>query len=64
MSKAGSKGMDGMAMAIPPFVKSDILQSNFQGACYMHAHSNLVEPRSLVSTGEHGLYYSIVGIWP
>ena len=30
----------------------------------MHTHSNLVEPRSLVSTGEHGLYYSIVGIHP
>ena len=25
----------------------------------MHAQSNLIEPHSLVSTGEHGLYSSI-----
>ena len=39
-------------------------QSHFQEACCMRAHSNLIEPHSLVSTGEHGLYYSVVGIWP
>ena len=32
-----------------------ILQSHFQGACNIHAHSDLVELCSLVSTGEHGL---------
>ena len=30
-------------------------QSNFQGAFNIHARSDLVEPHSLVSTGEHGL---------
>ena len=37
-------------------------QSHFQGACNIHARSDLVELRSLVSTGEHGLLYSLVGI--
>ena len=67
MSKAGSKGMAGMAMAIPIFVKSNILLHLAvtlpRGLLY-DAQSNLVEPHSLVSTGEHGLYYSIVGVWP
>ena len=68
MYKADSKGMAGMAtaLAIPNFVKSDILgprRHTSKGlAIYMHAHSNLVEPCSLVSTGQHGLYYSIVDI--
>ena len=55
MSKAGSKSMAGMAMAIPSLLNLIFYwtsQSHFQGACYMHAHSDLVEPRSLVSTGE------------
>ena len=30
-------------------------QSNFQGAFNIHVRSDLVEPHSLVSTGEHGL---------
>ena len=30
-------------------------QSHFQGACNIHARSDLVKLRSLVSTGEHGL---------
>ena len=58
MSKAGSKGMAGMAMAIPIFVKSDIqldLTVTLPRGCCMRAHSNLVEPHSLVSTGEHVL---------
>ena len=56
MSKAGSKGMAGMVMAIPIFcVFYWTSQSHFQGACNIHARSNLVELRSFVSTGEHGL---------
>ena len=31
------------------------LQSHFQGACDIHACSDLVELRALDSTGEHGL---------
>ena len=42
MSKAGSKGMAGMVMAIPIFVYLT-LQSHFQGACNIHARSDLVE---------------------
>ena len=65
MSKAGSKGMAGMA--IPIFVKCDILLylavTLPRGLLY-DAQSNLVELHSLVSTGEHGLYYSVIGIRP
>ena len=44
MSKASSKGMAGMVMAIPTFcVFYWTSQSHFQGACNIHAHSNLVE---------------------
>ena len=44
MSKAGSKGMAGMVMAIPIFVYSTgTSQSHFQGACNIHACSDLVE---------------------
>ena len=58
MSKAGSKGMAGMGMvmAIPIFyVFYWTSQSHFQGACNIHARSDLVELHSLFSTGEHGL---------
>ena len=58
MSKAGSKEvyMAGMVMAIDIFnVFYCTSQSHFQRACNIHARSNLVEPHSLVSTGEHGL---------
>ena len=56
MSKAGSKGMAGMVMAIPIFCVFYLTsQSHFQGACNIHARSDLVELRSFVSTGEHGL---------
>ena len=56
MFKAGSKGMAGMVMAIPIFcVFYWTSQSHFQGACNIHARSDLVELHSLFSTGEHGL---------
>ena len=54
MSKAGSKGMAGMVMAIPIFTAPHSNTSKGL-AISIHAHSDLVEPHSLVSTGEHGL---------
>ena len=49
MSKAGSKGMAGMAMAVPKFVKSYYST----GPCSHASNSDLVEPCSVVSSGEH-----------
>ena len=55
-SVSRSKDMAGMVMAIPIIcVFYWTSQSHFQGACNIHAHSDLVELCSLVSTGEHGL---------
>ena len=65
MFKAGGKGMAGIAMAILSFVKPDILpdsQSHCQGTCNTHACSDLVEPRSLISTGK-AWATSLLGIW-
>ena len=51
MSKAGSKGMAGMVMAIPIFTAPR--RNTSKGlAISMYAAT---EPHSLVSTGEHGL---------
>ena len=62
MSKAGSKGMAGMVMAIPIFcVFYWTSQSHFQGACNIHARSDLVELHSLLVL-ESMDYYSLVGI--
>ena len=60
MSKAGRKGMSGMAMAKPNFCEiqySTAPRSHTSKglAIIMHVHSDLIEPRSLVTTGEHGI---------
>ena len=55
MSKAGGKGMAGMVMAIPIFVYSTGPRSHTSKELAISMHSDLVELRSLVSTGEHGL---------
>ena len=61
MSKAGSKGMVGMVMAIRInfYVFYCTSQSHFQGAFNIHARSDLVEPHSLVSTGIVLLAFSL-----
>ena len=59
MSKAGSKGMAGMVMAIPIFTAPHSNTSKGL-AISIHVRSNLVEPHSLESMG----YYSLVGIQP
>ena len=71
MSKSGSKGMAGMVMAIPIYcVFYWTSQSHFQGACNIHARSDLIELHSLLDYYSLGLglvlesmdYYSLVGI--
>ena len=52
MSKAGSKGMAGMVMAIPIFTAP---RSNTSKGLAISMHAVTLELRSLVSTGEHGL---------
>ena len=54
MSKAGSKGMAGMVMAIPIFMYFTAPCSHTSKGLAI-SRSDLVEPHSLVSTGEHGL---------
>ena len=53
MSKAGSKGMAGMVMAIPIFMYFTAPHSHTSKG--LAISYDLVEPHSLVSTGEHGL---------
>ena len=63
MSKAGNKGMAGMVMAIPIFcVFYWASQSHFQGACNIHARSDLVELYAHLLVPESMGYYSLVSI--
>ena len=65
MSKADGKGMAGIAMAIPSFVKPDILLDLTvtmpSGLLYI-CMCDLIDPRSLVSTGR-AWATSVVDIW-
>ena len=59
MSKAGSKGMAGMVMAIPIFVYSTEPPSHTSKGLAISMHTaTFVELCSFVSTGEHGLLLS------
>ena len=55
MFKAGSEGMAGMAVAIPSFVKSDVLLDLTVTLPRGLLYASMQQPRRAMLTGEHGL---------